>query len=117
MVLTLRMSVPYTFCISGTLMRTNFRSGDMISTNSEDLSSQYAHLVQQEDDYVDQLVTCNKLILDAMDIIAKRAGVLPMDTVKQAAYHLHAMEQDLNRNLFEVRLEKSILANQMSQST
>ncbi|WP_405157721.1 hypothetical protein [Paenibacillus sp. FSL H8-0283] len=52
-----------------------------------------------------------------MDIIAKQAGVLEMDTVKQAAYHLHAMEQDLNRKLFEVRLEKSILANQMSQST
>ncbi|MEK3788968.1 MULTISPECIES: hypothetical protein [Paenibacillus] len=40
-----------------------------------------------------------------------------MDTVTQAAYHLHAVEQDLNRKLFEVRLEKSILANRMSQST
>ncbi|MCL6660900.1 hypothetical protein [Paenibacillus amylolyticus] len=89
----------------------------MTSINSEDQASQYAQFVKQEDDYVDQLVTCNKLILDAMDIIAKRAGVLYMDTVKQAAYHLHAMEQDLNRKLFEVRLEKSILANQMSQST
>ena len=89
----------------------------MTITNSEDRSSQYAQLVQQEDDYVDQLVTCNKLILDAMDIISKRAGVLHMDTVKQAAYHLHAMEQDLNRKLFEVRLKKSILANRMSQST
>ncbi|PQP85057.1 hypothetical protein C0Q44_11350 [Paenibacillus sp. PCH8] len=89
----------------------------MTSTNSEDLSSQYAKLIEQEDDYVDQLVTCNKLILDAMDIISKQAGVLDMDTVKQAAYHLHSMEQDLNRKLFEVRLEKSILANQMSQST
>ncbi|MEK4367086.1 hypothetical protein MHI48_23030 [Paenibacillus sp. FSL H7-0942] len=89
----------------------------MTSTNSEDLSSQYAQHIEQEDDYVNQLVTCNKLILDAMDIIAKQAGVLEMDTVKQAAYHLHAMEQDLNRKLFEVRLEKSILANQMSQST
>ncbi|WP_339178550.1 hypothetical protein MHB43_24580 [Paenibacillus sp. FSL H8-0317] len=89
----------------------------MTSTNSEDLSSQYAQLVQQEDDYVDQLVTCNKLILDAMEIISKQAGVLDMDTVKQAAYHLHAMEQDLNRKLFEVRLEKSILANHISQST
>ncbi|MFX3646808.1 MAG: hypothetical protein ACE3K2_16655 [Paenibacillus sp.] len=89
----------------------------MTSTDSEDLSSQYAQLNQQEDDYVDQLVTCNKLILDAMDIIAKQAGVLEMDTVKQAAYHLHSMELDLNRKLFEVRLEKSILANQMSQST
>ncbi|WP_405170396.1 hypothetical protein MHI12_22535 [Paenibacillus sp. FSL H8-0280] len=89
----------------------------MTSTNSEDLASEYAQLIEREDDYVDQLVTCNKLILDAMDIIAKRAGVLHMDTVKQAAYHLHAMEQDLNRKLFEVRLEKSILANQMSQST
>ena len=48
----------------------------MTSTNSEDLALQYAQLVQQEDDYVDQLVTCNKLILDAMDIIAKQAGVL-----------------------------------------
>ncbi|WFR65021.1 hypothetical protein P9222_13975 [Paenibacillus amylolyticus] len=89
----------------------------MTSTNSEDLALQYAQLVEQEDDYVDQLVTCNKLILDAMDIIAKQAGVLDMDTVKQAAYHLHSMEQDLNRKLFKVRLEKSILANQMSQST
>ncbi|WP_340014047.1 hypothetical protein [Paenibacillus sp. FSL K6-1318] len=89
----------------------------MTSTNSEEFSSHYAQLIQQEDDYLDQLVTCNKLILDAMDIIAKQAGVLEMDTVKQAAYHLHAMEQDLNRKLFEVRLEKSILANQMSQST
>jgi hypothetical protein len=89
----------------------------MTSTNSEELSSQYAQLVQQEDDYVSQLVTCNKLILDAMDIITQQAGVLEMDTVKQAAYHLHSMEQDLNRKLFEVRLEKSILANQMSQST
>ena len=89
----------------------------MTSTSSEELSSQYAQLVQQEDDYVSQLVTCNKLILDAMDIIAKQAGVLEMDTVKQAAYHLHSMEQDLNRKLFEVRLEKSIFANQMSQST
>jgi len=111
------MSVPYTFFISGTLMRTNFRGGDMTSTDSEDLSSQYAQLIQEEDDYVDQLITCNKLILDAMDIIAKQAGALEMDTVKQAAYHLHTMEQDLNRKLFEVRLEKSILANQMSQST
>ncbi|MGE6573641.1 hypothetical protein ACQKFM_01860 [Paenibacillus xylanexedens] len=89
----------------------------MTSTNSEDLSSKYTKLIEQENDYVDQLVTCNKLILDAMDIIAKRAGVLHMDTVKQAAYHLHAMEEDLNRKLFKVRLEKSILANQMSQST
>ncbi|GAS83410.1 hypothetical protein [Paenibacillus amylolyticus] len=89
----------------------------MTSTNSEDLAPQYAQLIEREDDYVDQLVTCNKLILDAMDIIAKRAGALHMDTVKQAAYHLHSMEQDLNRKLFEVRLEKSILANQMSQST
>ncbi|WP_339236668.1 hypothetical protein MKX40_23215 [Paenibacillus sp. FSL R5-0517] len=89
----------------------------MTSTNSEDLASQYVQLVRQEDDYVDQLVTCNKLILDAMDIIARQAGVLDMETVKQAAYHLHAMEQDLNRKLFKVRLEKSILANQMSQST
>ncbi|PJN52331.1 hypothetical protein PAEAM_47360 [Paenibacillus sp. GM1FR] len=89
----------------------------MTSTNSEDLASQYAQLIEREDDYVDQLVTCNKLILDAMDIIAKRAGVLHMDTVTQAAYHLHSMEQDLNRKLFKVRLEKSILANQMSQST
>ncbi|MBR2564250.1 MAG: hypothetical protein IKE29_06475 [Paenibacillus sp.] len=89
----------------------------MTSIYSEDLASQYAQLVKQEDDYVDQLVTCNKLILDAMDIISKQAGVLDMDTVKQAAYHLHSMEQDLNRKLFEVRLEKSILANQMSQST
>ncbi|MCM3133448.1 hypothetical protein M3629_11630 [Paenibacillus polysaccharolyticus] len=89
----------------------------MTSTHGEELASQYAQLVKQEDDYVDQLVTCNKLILDAMDIIAKRAGVLHMDTVKQAAYHLHAMEQDLNHKLFEVRLEKSILAHHMSQST
>lgn len=89
----------------------------MTSTNSEDLSSRYAQLVQQEDDYVNQLVTCNKLILDAMGINAKQAGVLEMDTVKQAACHLHAMEQDLNRKLFKVRLEKSILANQMNQST
>ncbi|WP_339256777.1 hypothetical protein MKZ12_22330 [Paenibacillus sp. FSL R5-0713] len=89
----------------------------MTSTNSEDLASQYVQLVRQEGDYVDQLVTCNKLILDAMDIIARQAGVLDMETVKQAAYHLHAMEQDLNRKLFKVRLEKSILANQMSQST
>ncbi|QOS80572.1 hypothetical protein JNUCC31_06620 [Paenibacillus sp. JNUCC31] len=89
----------------------------MISTNSEEFASQYAQLVQQEDDYVSQLSTCNKLILDAMDIIAKQAGVLEMDTVKQAAYHLHAMEQDLNRKLFQVRLEKSVLANRMSQST
>ncbi|MEK4275729.1 hypothetical protein [Paenibacillus sp. FSL R7-0026] len=89
----------------------------MTSTNSKDLASQYAQLVQQEDDYVDQLVTCNKLIMDAMDIIANRAGVLHMDTVKQAAYHLHSLEQDLNRKLFKVRLEKSILANRMSQST
>lgn len=89
----------------------------MTSTNSEELSSQYAQLIQQEDDYVNQLVTCNKLILDAMGIIAKQAGMLEMDTVKQAAYHLHAMEQDLNRKLFKVRLKKSILANQMSQST
>ncbi|MFE6078494.1 hypothetical protein ACFVQB_29020 [Paenibacillus sp. NPDC057886] len=89
----------------------------MTSTNSGDLVLQYAQLIELEDDYVNQLVTCNKLILDAMDIIAKQAGVLEMDTVKQAAYHLHAMEQDLNRKLFEVRLEKSILANQMSQST
>lgn len=98
-------------------MRTNFRGGDMTSTKSEDLALQYAQLVQQEEDYVDQLITCNKLILDAMDIIAKQAGVLDMDTVKQAAYHLHSMEQDLNRKLFKVRLEKSILANRMSQST
>ncbi|MCP1186034.1 hypothetical protein [Paenibacillus sp. 1781tsa1] len=89
----------------------------MTSTNSKDLASQYAQLVQQEDDYVNQLITCNKLIQDAMNIIAKQAGVLDMDTVKQAAYHLHAMEQDLNRKLFKVRLEKSILANQMGQST
>ncbi|WP_339297695.1 hypothetical protein MKY92_22425 [Paenibacillus sp. FSL R5-0623] len=89
----------------------------MTSTHSDELASQYAQLVKQEDDYVDQLVTCNKLILDAMDIIAKQAGVLDMETVKQAAYHLHAMEQDLNRKLFEVRLEKSILAHQLSQST
>ncbi|MCZ1265001.1 hypothetical protein SAMN05428961_105387 [Paenibacillus sp. OK060] len=89
----------------------------MTSTDSENLASQYAQLIEQEDDYVNQLVTCNKLILDAMDIIAKQAGVLEMDTVKQAAYHLHSMEQDLNRKLFKVRLEKSILTNQMSQST
>ncbi|MEK3704081.1 hypothetical protein MKY87_08090 [Paenibacillus sp. FSL R7-0198] len=89
----------------------------MTSTNSENLALQYTQLTEQEDDYVDQLVTCNKLILDALDIIAKRAGVLHMETVKQAAYHLHSMEQDLNRKLFKVRLEKSILANQMSQST
>ncbi|WP_433921733.1 hypothetical protein [Paenibacillus taichungensis] len=89
----------------------------MKSTNSEDIASQYARLIKQQDDYVNQLVTCKKLILDAMDIIAKQAGVLEMDTVKQAAYHLHSMEQDLNRKLFKVRLEKSILANQMSHST
>jgi hypothetical protein len=89
----------------------------MTSTNSEDLATQYTQLIEQENDYVNQLVTCNKLILDAMGIIAKQAGVLDMDTVKQAAYHLHSMEQDLNRKLFKVRLEKSILANQMSQST
>ncbi|WP_416294569.1 hypothetical protein ACM7Q1_27180 [Paenibacillus illinoisensis] len=79
----------------------------MTSTNSEDLVSQYAQLIQQEDDYVDQLVTCSRLILDAMDIISKRAGLLHMATVNQAAYHLHTMEQDLNRKLFEVRLEAS----------
>lgn len=81
-------------------MRTNFRGVDMTSTNSEDLALQYTQLIEREDDYVDQLVICNKLILDAMDIIAKQAGVLEMDTVKQAAYHLHSMEQDLNRKLF-----------------
>ncbi|WP_338588216.1 hypothetical protein V6669_22835 [Paenibacillus sp. Y5S-9] len=89
----------------------------MTSTNGEDQALQYAQLVQQEDDFVNQLVTCNKLILDAMDIIVMQAGMLDMDTVTQAAYHLHSMEQDLNRKLFKVRLEKSILANQMSQST
>ncbi|UOK62503.1 hypothetical protein [Paenibacillus amylolyticus] len=89
----------------------------MTSTNSEDLTLQYTQLIEQENDYVNQLVTCNKLILDALDIIAKQAGVLEMDTVKQAAYHLYSMEQDLNRKLFEVRLEKSILAHQLSQST
>ncbi|MDN8588548.1 hypothetical protein Q0V21_07180 [Paenibacillus sp. 11B] len=89
----------------------------MTSTNSDDLALQYVQLIEQEDDYVAQLITCNKLILDAMDIIAKQAGVLEMDTVKQAAYHLHSIEQDLNRKLFEVRLEKSILAHQMSQYT
>ncbi|MNW30088.1 hypothetical protein D3C74_69630 [compost metagenome] len=89
----------------------------MTSTNSEDIALQYSQLIQREEDYVDQLVTCNNLILDAMDIIAKRAGVLHMDTVTQAAHHLHAVEQDLNQKLFEVRLEKSILANRMSEST
>lgn len=73
--------------------------------------------MHQEDDYVEQLTTCRKLILDAMDIIAKQAGVLEMDTVKQAAYHLHPMEQELNRKLFEIRLEKSMLAYRISQST
>ncbi|MMZ66919.1 hypothetical protein D1872_294540 [compost metagenome] len=82
-----------------------------------EIASKYEQLVLQEDDYVEQLTTCRKLILDAMDIIAKQAGVLEMDTVKQAAYHLHTMEQELNRKLFEIRLEKSMLAYRISQST
>jgi len=89
----------------------------MASNDSVEIASKYEQLVQQEDDYVDQLITCRKLILDAMDIIAKQAGVLEMDTVKQAAYHLHTMEQELNRKLFEIRLEKSMLAYRISQST
>lgn len=89
----------------------------MASNDSVEIASKYEQLVLQEDDYVEQLITCRKLILDAMDIISKQAGVLEMDTVKQAAYHLHTMEQELNRKLFEVRLEKSILAYRISQST
>ncbi|MEN1987696.1 hypothetical protein [Paenibacillus hubeiensis] len=89
----------------------------MVSNDSVEIASKYEQLVLQEDDYVEQLTTCRKLILDAMDIIAKQAGVLEMDTVKQAAYHLHTMEQELNRKLFEIRLEKSMLAYRISQST
>lgn len=32
----------------------------MKSTNSEDIASQYARLIKQQDDYVNQLVTCKK---------------------------------------------------------
>jgi hypothetical protein len=32
---------------------------------------------------------------------------------KKAAYHLHIMELELRRELFTVRLEKSMLANAM----
>lgn len=89
----------------------------MTATNIEALTLQHTQLTERENEALNELSRCRKLILDAMDIIAKQAGVLEMDTVKQAAYHLHTMEQELNRKLFEIRLEKSLLAYLISQST
>ncbi|WP_339274068.1 hypothetical protein MKY59_23720 [Paenibacillus sp. FSL W8-0426] len=89
----------------------------MTATNIEALTLEYTKLTEREDEALNELTRCRKLISDAMDIIAKQAGVLEMDTVRQAAYHLHTMEQELNRKLFEIRLEKSMLAYRISQST
>ncbi|CAH1205342.1 hypothetical protein [Paenibacillus sp. JJ-223] len=89
----------------------------MTATNIEALTVEYTKLIEREDEALNELTRCRKLISDAMDIIAKQAGVLEMDTVKQAAYHLHSMEQELNRKLFEIRLEKSMLAYRISHST
>ncbi|APB70184.1 hypothetical protein PPYC1_07350 [Paenibacillus polymyxa] len=82
---------------------------------SENTNEQYESLVQQEDEHIERLKTCTKLILDALTIISQKASVLHMETVKEAADHLHIMELDLRRELFKVRLKKSILANKMKQ--
>lgn len=81
--------------------------------DSIDLALQYEQMIEQEDQYIEQLQTCDKIIMDALEIISKKAGLLNLETVKKAAYYLHSIEQELNRDLFHVRLEKSILSNKM----
>ncbi|RGL32847.1 hypothetical protein DXC69_17105 [Paenibacillus polymyxa] len=83
---------------------------------SENTAKEYESLVQQEDEHIERLKTCTKLIWDALAIISQKASVLHMETVKEAADHLHIMELDLRRELFKVRLKKSILANKMKQT-
>ncbi|WP_342415064.1 hypothetical protein NST83_17305 [Paenibacillus sp. FSL R10-2782] len=89
--------------------------GEEHTKPSENTAEQYESLVQQEDEHIERLKTCTKLILDALAIISQKASVLHMETVKEAADHLHIMELDLRRELFKVRLKKSILANKMKQ--
>ncbi|MGM1021509.1 MAG: hypothetical protein ACQEXV_13365 [Bacillota bacterium] len=40
-----------------------------------------------------------------------------MDSVKEAAYYLHSTEIELNHVLYYIRLEKSILTNQLGFET
>lgn len=47
-----------------------------------------------------------------MSIISQKASVLHMETVKEAADHLHIMELDLRRELFKVRLKKKYFGKQ-----
>ncbi|MGG1619083.1 hypothetical protein [Paenibacillus sp. NRS-1781] len=89
--------------------------GEEHTKPSENTAEQYESLVQQEDEHIERLKTCTKLIMDALAIISQKASVLHMETVKEAADHLHIMELDLRRELFKVRLKKSILANKMKQ--
>ncbi|WP_016821835.1 hypothetical protein [Paenibacillus polymyxa] len=86
------------------------------TNSSENTAKEYESLVQQEDEHIERLKTCTKLIWDALAIISQKASVLHMETVKEAANHLHIMELDLRRELFKVRLKKSILANKMKQT-
>ncbi|MFK4304735.1 MULTISPECIES: hypothetical protein [unclassified Paenibacillus] len=51
---------------------------------SENTADQYESLVQQEDEHIERLKTCTKLILDALAIISQKASVLHMETVKEA---------------------------------
>lgn len=80
--------------------------GEEHTKPSENTAEQYESLVQQEDEHIERLKTCTKLILDALAIISQKASVLHMETVKEAADHLHIMELDLRRELFKVRLKK-----------
>ncbi|ALP38135.1 hypothetical protein ASL14_20095 [Paenibacillus sp. IHB B 3084] len=92
------------------------QKGEEHTKPGENTAEQYESLVQQEDEHIERLNTCTKLILDALAIISQKASVLHMETVKEAADHLHIMELDLRRELFKVRLKKSILANKMKQT-
>ncbi|URJ58977.3 hypothetical protein [Paenibacillus polymyxa] len=90
--------------------------GEEHTKSDENTAEEYESLVQQEDEHIERLKTCTKLIFDALAIISQKASVLHMETVKEAADHLHVMELDLRRELFKVRLKKSILANRMKQT-
>ncbi|WP_025682863.1 hypothetical protein [Paenibacillus maysiensis] len=87
-------------------------------TSQSDMVAEYEKLVELEKQYTERIQTCVKLLGDAFNIIAAKAGALSMDSVKEAAYYyLHSTEIEINHVLYYIRLEKSILTNQLEIET
>ncbi|WP_025679309.1 hypothetical protein [Paenibacillus polymyxa] len=86
-------------------------------TSQSDMVAEYEKLVELEEQYTERIQTCIKLLGDAFNIIAAKAGALSMDSVKEAAYYLHSTEIELNHVLYYIRLEKSILTNKLEIET